>query len=78
MKDIDDLKRETDAELRRARERREERQARERRDGPIRAAYDRMASGLPVEYTPGPRHTPKLTVVSEPAFEDVDEYGGGE
>lgn len=75
MKDIDELKRETDAELRRAREKREERQSRERRDGSIMAAFDRMADGQAVEYTPGPRHAPRLIVVSEPAIDEVDETG---
>jgi hypothetical protein len=75
MKDLDELKRETDAELRAARERRVERQARERHDGPILAAYDRMAAGLPLEYQPEPRHAPKLTAVTEISFEDIDESG---
>lgn len=60
MKDIGDLKRETDEELRAAREHRLDRQAKERRDGPILNAFDRMSRGEPVEHTPGPRHAPQL------------------
>lgn len=78
MKDLDELKRETESELRAARERREDRQARERRDGPILAAFDCMAAGQPVEHTPGPRHAPSLRVISEPHFDEVDETGAGD
>lgn len=69
MKDLDELRRETESDLR---------AARERRDGPILAAFDRMAAGQPVEHVPGPRHAPKLRVLSEPRFDDVDELGGGD
>lgn len=44
MKDLEQLKRETEDDMRAARERRLDRQARERRDGPILAAFDRMAN----------------------------------
>lgn len=41
-------------------ERREERDSRAQRDLPILDAFDRMAHGSTVPYTPGPRHAPKL------------------
>ncbi len=65
MKDLDQLKRETEGELRRARDRREVRQARERRDLPILDALGKMERGEPVPSTPGPRHAPQIAVVRD-------------
>lgn len=63
MKELEELKRETESDLNAARERRLDRQARERRNGPILDALDRMSRGEPVEHTPGPRHQPQLESV---------------
>lgn len=64
MKDLDELKSEAAHDLSAARERREERDAEAQRDRPILDAYDRIARGDAVPYTPGLRHAPKLEAVT--------------